>query len=134
MAVAKAKITAEGHIPVGLEALERVYLRVGDEIEIEPVTRGVLLIKAWSLVQEEARLSQVKRKLTRIRDNLAAAEGLTFNELLLATQYGLIDPQQAYWWSEGWQAGEREVEREKEMGQVATFESVEALLADLHAQ
>jgi len=134
MTVARAKITAEGYIPVEPEALERVYLRVGDEVEIEPITRGVLLIKSRSLAQEEARLSQVKRKIARIRDNLAAAEGLTFDELLLAAQYGLIDPQQAYWWSEGWQAGEREVEREKEMGQVTTFESVEALLADLHAQ
>ncbi len=134
MAVVKVNITGEGHIPLGPEVLARVYMRAGDEVEIEPVTRGVLLIKSRSLAQEEARLSQVRRKMARIRDNLAAAEGLTLDEILLAAQYNLIDPEQGYWWSEEWQAGEREVEQERETGQVAAFESVDALLADLHSQ
>ena len=134
MAVVKVNITGEGHIPLGPEVLARVYMRAGDEVEIELVTRGVLLIKSRSLAQEEARLSQVRRKMARIRDNLAAAEGLTLDEILLAAQYNLIDPEQGYWWSEEWQAGEREVEQERETGQVAAFESVDALLADLHSQ
>ena len=133
MAVVKVNITGEGHIPLGPEVLARVYMRAG-EVEIEPVTRGVLLIKSRSLAQEEVRLSQVRRKMARIRDNLAAAEGLTLDEILLAAQYNLIDPEQGYWWSEEWQAGEREVEQERETGQVAAFESVDALLADLHSQ
>ena len=134
MAVVKVNITGEGHIPLGPEVLARVYMRAGDEVEIEPVTRGVLLIKSRFLAQEEARLSQVGRKMARIRDNLAAAEGLTLDEILLAAQYNLINPEQGYWWSEEWQAGEREVEQERETGQVAAFESVDALLADLHSQ
>ncbi len=134
MAVVKVNITGEGHIPLGPEVLARVYMWAGDEVEIEPVTRGVLLIKSRSLAQEEARLSQVRRKMARIRDNLAAAEGLTLDEILLAAQYNLIDPEQGYWWSEEWQVGEREVEQERETGQVAAFESVDALLADLHSQ
>ena len=134
MAVVKVNITREGHIPLGPEVLARVYMRAGDEVEIEPVTRGVLLIKSRALAQEEVRLSQVRRKMVRIRHNLAAAEGLTLDEILLAAQYNLIDPEQGYWWSEEWQAGEREVEQERETGQVAAFESVDALLADLHSQ
>ena len=134
MAAIKVSITNEGHIPIGPEVLARVYMRAGDEVEIEPVTRGVLLIKSRSLAQEETRLAQVKQKMARIRDNLATAEGLTRDEILLAAQYNLIDPEQGYWWSEEWQAGEREVERERETGRVAAFESVDALLADLHSQ
>ena len=134
MAVVKVSITDEGHIPIGPEVLARVYMRAGDEIEIEPVARGVLLIKSRSLAQEETRLTQIKQKMARIRQDLATAEWLTLDDLLLAAQYNLIDPEQGYWWSEEWQAGEREVEQEKETGQVAAFESVDALLADLHSQ
>lgn len=133
MAVVKVSITDEGHIPVGPKVLARVYMRAGDEIEIEPVARGVLLIKSRSLAQEETRLTQIRQKMARIRQGLATAEGLTLDDLLLAAQYDLIDPEQGYWWSEEWQAGEREVEQEKETGQVAAFESVDALLADLHS-
>jgi len=134
MTVVRVNITGEGHIPLEAEVLARVSMRAGDEVEIEPVTRGVLLIKSRSLAQEEARLAQVRRKMVQIRDNLAAAEGLTLDEILLAAQYDLIDPEQGYWWSEEWQAGEREVEQERETGQVAAFESVDALLAELHSQ
>ncbi len=134
MTIVKVNITNEGHIPIGPEVLARVYMQAGDEVEIEPVTRGVLLIKSRSLAQEETRLAQVKQKMARIRDDLAAAEGLTLDELLLAAQYNLIDPDQGYWWSEEWQAGEREVEQEKETGQVMAFENVDALLADLHSE
>ncbi len=134
MAVVRVNITGEGHIPLGPEVLARVYMRAGDEVEIEPVTRGVLLVKSITLAQEEARLAQIRRKMVHIRDNLAAAEGLTLSEVLLAAQYDLIDPEQGYWWSEEWQAGEREVEQERETEQVAAFESVDALLADLHSQ
>lgn len=134
MAVVKVNITSEGHIPLEPEVLARVYMRAGDEVEIEPITRGVLLIKSRSLTQEEAQLVQIKQRMARIRDDLASAEGLTLGEILLAAHYNLIDPEQGYWWSEEWQAGEREVEQEQETGQVATFESVDALLADLHSQ
>jgi len=110
MAVVKVNITGEGHIPLGPEVLARVYMRAGDGVEIEPVARGVLSIRSRSLAQEEAWLAQVRRRMVRIRDSLAAAEGLTLDEILLAAQHNLIDPEQVYWWSEEWQAGEREVE------------------------
>ena len=134
MAVVRVNITSEGHIPLEPEVLASVYMRAGDEVEIEPVTRGVLLIRAKSLAQEEARLAQIRQKMARIQDDLAAAEGLTLDEILLAAQYNLIDPEQGYWWSEEWQAGEREVVQEKETEQMAAFGSVDALLADLHSQ
>ena len=42
-----------------------------------------------------------------------------------------IDPDQAYFWTEQWQAGEQEVDAEVAAGHVKTFDTMEDFLADL---
>jgi AbrB family looped-hinge helix DNA binding protein len=44
----------------------------------------------------------------------------------------LIDASQAYFWTEEWQAGEREASAEIAKGQTKRFRSAEALIRDLH--
>ena len=44
----------------------------------------------------------------------------------------LIDASQAYFWTEEWQAGEREASTEIAKGQTKRFRSAEALIRDLH--
>ena len=43
----------------------------------------------------------------------------------------LIDPSQAYFWTNEWQAGEREVEEDLRKGRVKAFKSVKELMRDL---
>ena len=43
----------------------------------------------------------------------------------------LIDPSQAYSWTEEWQAGEREAQADIAAGRTAEFDDVAALIADL---
>ena len=45
-----------------------------------------------------------------------------------------VPEDQAWFWSEPWQAGERQVNQELETGDYAVFDSVEDLLTDLHRQ
>ena len=40
------------------------------------------------------------------------SQGLNDEEIELAIKVGLIDPDQAWWWKEEWQKGERETEKE----------------------
>lgn len=42
-----------------------------------------------------------------------------------------IDPDQAWFWTEEWQAGEREADEDIRTGNVASFTSVEDLIDDL---
>jgi len=43
----------------------------------------------------------------------------------------VIPKDQAWFWSDEWQAGERKVNEELKRGEYATFDNVEAFLADL---
>ena len=45
-----------------------------------------------------------------------------------------IPDDQAWFWTEEWQKGEREVDEALARGEYKDFESVEALIADLHSQ
>ena len=50
---------------------------------------------------------------------------------LLLVPKQVIDKDQAYFWTEAWQEGEREAEEDLRQGRTEQFESLEALLADL---
>ena len=43
----------------------------------------------------------------------------------------LVDASQAYFWSDEWQAGEREADADRKKGRVKGFRTVEELVADL---
>jgi len=45
----------------------------------------------------------------------------------------LIDRDQAYFWTREWQEGEREADEDIRMGQLKTFDSVDALITELRS-
>jgi antitoxin PrlF len=45
-----------------------------------------------------------------------------------------IEPDQAYFWTEAWQAGEREADEDMTAGRVYRFEKAEDLIAHLHQE
>ena len=46
----------------------------------------------------------------------------------------VIDKDQAYFWTEAWQEGEREAEQDLRQGRTEQFETLEALIADLDTE
>ena len=51
---------------------------------------------------------------------------------IVLTPKKLIDKSQAWFWTEDWQAGEREADLNIERGEVVKFESVEDAIRHLH--
>ena len=74
-----------------------------------------------------------------IRQSLNIQEG-DYVEVRLAddrvvlTLKQVVDKSQAYFWSEEWQAAEREAEEDIRAGRVQVFDGVEELLADLESE
>jgi hypothetical protein len=63
-------------------------------------------------------LQAIQHKIESIQENLIDSEGLTRREADIAAKAGLIDSAQIWWWTEDWQAGEREAEADIQAGQV----------------
>ena len=79
-------------------------------------------------------LARAREKIRRIRRDLASARGLTIEEADVAAKVGLIAQGQQWWWTEEWQKGEREAERDLRAGRIRGFESAEQFFQDLRSR
>jgi hypothetical protein len=95
-------------------------------------------------------MAQVAALSPTVQDKLAKLATLLEQAGRLAREMSLAQPEftpvagrprpakvpksQAWFWTKEWQAGEREVDEEIARGAYKEFDSVEKLLADLHAQ
>jgi len=83
--------------------------------------------------QEQKVLTQARKKIEQIKKDLLHARGLTPKEMQLAVKAGLIPKDQAYWWMEEWQKGEREAEADLRAGRMKAFDTVEDFIKDLRS-
>ena len=136
------KIGPKHQVTIPKEVFDRLHLKPGDFLEATAQTGKVVMIPrqfsakapAPSLTKKEQQiLSQAKQKINRIQTDLLRSQGLTKEEIEVACKVGLIDPDQAWWWVEEWQKGEREVEKDIKEGKVKRFTNVEDLIKDLHS-
>ena len=128
------RIGPSRQVTLPADVLEKLDLGAGDALEAE-VREGKLVLTPKSadmLAPEERKLlQQARRKIARIRKDLGRSKGLTPAEADLAARAGLIQKDQRWWWTEAWQGGERQVERDLKAGRVKVFESANDLLQDL---
>ena len=75
----------------------------------------------------------VKNKIKKIQTDMINSKGLDDEEAQIAVKIGLLDEDQAWWWKEHWQKGEREAEKDIKEGRVSgPFDNVEDLMKDLN--
>ena len=128
------RIGPSRQVTLPADVLEKLDLGAGDALEAE-VREGKLVLtpKSAGLLAPEERklLQQARRKIARIRKDLGRSKGLTPAEADLAARAGLIQKDQRWWWTEAWQSGERQAERDLKAGRVKVFENRDQLLKDL---
>jgi len=73
------------------------------------------------------------RKALNLREGDYVEVRLADDRIIL-TPKQVVDKSQAYFWTEEWQAAEREADEDIRAGRVEVFESVDELLADLEAE
>src|SRR5437867_11356730 len=134
MVMSTVRIGPSRQVTLPAEVLEKLDLGAGDALEAE-VREGKLVLTPKSAgmpaPEERKLLQQARRKIARIRKDLARSRGLTSAEANIAIRLGLIDSDQRWWWMEAWQSGERQAERDIKAGRVQVFESADQLLQDL---
>ena len=71
-------------------------------------------------------------KATHLEDGDFLEAQVNDDGTILLRPQKLIDKSQAWFWTEAWQAGEREADLNIERGEVEEFESVEDAIRHLH--
>lgn len=136
------KIGPKHQVTIPKEVFDQLHLKPGDFLEA--ITQGGRIIMVPrqlaakapvpSLTKKEQEiLLRTKEKVEQIQKDILHSQGLTKQEAKVACKVGLIDPNQAWWWTEKWQKKEREAEKDVKEGKVKKFTNVEDLIKDLHS-
>ena len=132
--MAAIRIGPKHQVTIPQQVFGALKLNVGDFLDAKAQNGRIVLtpmqlaakVPAPRLAPPEQRtLARAKAKIERIRQDLLRARGLTPGEARVAAKVGLIDPAQAYWWTEAWQKGERAAEADRRAGKfLGAFASV----------
>lgn len=140
--MATVRVGPRHQVTIPKKAFLALKLDVGDLLEAQ-VEQGKLVYVPKRLVekapvpkltlQEQKILARARKKIERIKKDLLHVRGLTLKEAQLAVKVGLIPKDQAYWWMEEWQKGEREAEADTRAGRVKAFDTVEDFIKNLRS-
>lgn len=134
------RIGPKHQVTIPREVFTNLQLKVGDFLEAA-AAGGKLVLTPLQVsakapaprlsAAEQRHLARAQAKVEQIQRNLHQAQGLTAAEAKVAAKVGLIAPDQAYWWTEAWQKGEREADLEPNaaIGPLATVPELKAALA-----
>lgn len=122
------KIGKRHQVTIPKEIYEKLHLEEGDLLEAGQ-EGGRIVLTPKRLVDkapapklsknEQEILGAAKKKIARIQKDMINSQGLNTTEVRVAVKAGLIDAEQAYWWHEEWQKGEREAEESIAKGELA---------------
>lgn len=121
---------------------KKLGIAEGEYVEMQETKEGILVKPvavterapvARLTAKEQQILLKAREKIARIKKDLLSAKGLTAEEARVAAKIGLVDPEQAWWWLESWQKGEREAEKDLKAGRIKEFKNVEDLIKDLRS-
>ncbi|MBI2470798.1 MAG: AbrB/MazE/SpoVT family DNA-binding domain-containing protein [Planctomycetes bacterium] len=135
------RIRPKHQITIPKEVSEKLHLHVGDLVEAIVENGNIVLIPKQltnkhsipSLNKNEHKiLIEAREKIKKIQTDLLHSKGLNDYEIKVAVKARLINADQAWWWHEDWQKGEREAEENIKNGKLAgPFDNIEDLVKSL---
>lgn len=140
--MATTKVGPKHQVTIPKDVFDSLELEVGDLLEAG-VDQGKIVLVPKRLAdkapikalnpQERRLATSAREKIAQIRKDMVRSRGLTLAEAKVAAKIGLISSDQIWWWTEEWQAGEREAESERRGGKsIGPFDSADDLIASLH--
>src|SRR4030042_3364415 len=133
------KVRPRRQLTIPKEIINKLHLEEGDFIEAKAEDQRIVLIPKKLVTktdvvplskEEQKILKKTKAKIQKIKQDMAHSKGLSEEEIAVAVKVGIIDHDQAWWWTEEWQKGKREAQKEKKEGQLlGPFSTVEQFKA-----
>ncbi len=126
--MATTKIKERFQVTIPREVRDRFKCEVGDTLDVVYQNGRIVMVpqqviakpQIAKLDKREQVLAHIARdKIRKIGSDFLNSVGLSEDEIRVATKIGLIDPDEAWWYSEEWQAGEREASNEVKDGEVS---------------
>lgn len=116
-----AKVSTKRQITIPVKVFDALNLEIGDLLEVTVEGgKGVLIPQKLTAKMaipklsetELATLKKAEAKIRAINETPLDSKGLSKAELAVAVKVGIIDKDQAWFWTEEWQKGEREAKRD----------------------
>jgi len=136
-----ARISGKRLLTIPIKVFNELGLKIGDYVEFSAKNgEGRIVPQRVTARAGAPRLSAAEQKVLKssrekidaINNNHLKSQGLTKAEIKVAAKVGLIDPEQAYYWTEEWQNGEREATADIKAGRVSKkHDNIETALKDL---
>ena len=122
------KIKERFQVTIPREVRDRFKCEVGDTLDVVYQNGRIVMVQQQiiakpqiaKLDKHEQKLAHTAReKIRKIGSDFLNSVGLAEDEIKIAVKIGLIDPDEAWWYEEEWQAGEREASNELKDGEVS---------------
>jgi len=121
------KVRPRRQVTIPKEIFNKLHLEEGDFIEAKAEDQKIVLVPKKLVTKaeviplskdEQKILKKAQAKIEKIKHHMVQSKGLSSEEIAVALKVGIIDHDQAWWWTEEWQKGEREAQREINEGRV----------------
>ena len=129
------KVRPRRQVTIPKDIFSKLRLEEGDFMEAKAEDQKIVLIPKKLVTktgvvplskEEQKILKKTQAKIERIKQDMVHSKGLSDEELAVAVKVRMIDPDQAWWWTEEWQKGERESQKEiNEDNLLGPFSTVE---------
>ena len=115
------KVRPRRQVTIPKDIFSKLHLEEGDFMEAKAEDQKIVLVPKKLVTktgvvplskEEQKILKKTQAKIEKIKQDMVHSKGLSDEELTVAVKVGIIDHEQAWWWTEEWQKGEREAQKE----------------------
>lgn len=115
------KVRPRRQVTIPKDIFSKLHLEEGDFMEAKAEDQKIVLVPKKLVTktgvvplskEEQKILKKTQAKIEKIKQDMVHSKGLSDEELAVAVKVGIIDHEQVWWWTEEWQKGEREAQRE----------------------
>ena len=142
--MAVVKVRPRRQVTIPKEIFNQLHLEEGDFIEARAEDQKIIFVPKKLVTNtdiiphskgDQRILKKTQAKIEKIKHDMVHSKGLSEEEIAVAVKVGIVDRDQAWWWTEEWQKGEREAQKEINEGKLlGSFSTVEEFKAAIESK